>query len=411
MGNGNGAQPDQGPLHSSNAAAIGSALWDSGDLAGAGTQYERALGQNAADVEALHGLGRLRLARNDLAGALLLLEQALAHTLQLPHSQRDELAQRVRRDLAWALYRLDRFDLAAEYVADLPDGAALAAQLAAFEGRAPYRMSPNIDEIALPFLGTDPLPIVTVVIGGQEYAFVLDSGSSQLVVDSSLLRLLDLPSYGTRQATFASGQRAPLGYTIVPQVTLGEAALWDVPAEVMDVRRVAPQLFGFIGTNFLQRFHVFCDWEGQVLRLRPTSREPFAAWQAMQGVPTWFFDSHLLLAPARIGPHPTFAYLATGLGGAAFALPESTARQAQLEPLDQMMQGFGAGGAAALAQVRADELCVGDWCRRDMVGLQGFFPQELEWRYGFRVGLMLGQEFLRRRRLGLDFTTMTLYLE
>lgn len=403
--------PTELPHHSSNAAAIASALWDSADIAGAGVQYERALHENPADLEALHGLGRVRLAQNDLAAALLFLEQAHALALTFAGGGRDEWAQRIRRDLAWACYRLERFDLAADLFAHLPDEAGLAGHLRAMAEVSPYRLPVEVEEIALPFLGTDPLPIVAAVIEGKEYALVLDTGSREVVVDASLLRTHSLPDHGTHEATFASGQRAPVGYTLLPALWLGEVALRDVPAEVMDIRRFAPQLSGLLGTAFLQRFHMLCDWEGQVLRLRPRRAVPFHAFAAMTEVPLLLMDGHLIVTPARLNEQETMAYVASGLAGGAFTVPASTVRQAGLDGGAASIEGVGAAGATLLHGVRAQRLCLGSWCREEVEGLGGFFPEALEWRYGFRIGAIVSHAFLMGRRWGIDFTRMRMYLE
>lgn len=404
------SQEGSAPLAASNAAAIGAALWDSADFAGAGAAFERALHQQPDDLEALHGLGRLRLAQNDLAGATLLLERALERVVSWPDERRAELERRVRRDLAWTLYRLDRFELAAEQMRGLPEMEALAAQLHAFGERVPYRMEVGIGEVEVPFWGTDPLPIVPLTIGGVERAFVLDTGSSQLVVDSSLLEEQGLPNFGTREVAFASGQRARIAHTIVPQLQVGELALHDVPAEVMELRRFAPQLFGLIGTNLLQRFHVHCDWNRQLLRLRPGRDAPFVEWATMTKVPFWYLDSHLLLARASLEGYPTMAFIASGMAGASFAVPPTTVAQAGLRHRAETMDGVGAAGATLLESVQARHLSLGDWDRSDVSGLVGFFPPELEWRFGFRVGALLGHSLLSGEQWGLDFVHAQFFL-
>ncbi len=399
---------------SSNAAAIASALWDTADFSGAESYYRRAIEENPADLEALHGLGRLKLVHNELAAALVLLEQAHALSMNLAGGGRDELSLTVRRDLASALYRLERFELAAEHYEQLPGQTPLAAQLRAFGDAQPYLFSSFIEEIALPFLGTDPLPIVTLVVGGKEHAFVLDTGSGQLVLDTGIARQMSLPSYGTREAIFASGQRAPIEHTILPAVTLGEATIQNVPAEVMDVRRFAPQLSGFIGTSFLWRFHALYDWEGEVLRLRPRrSGQPFAqaADAGMAEVPFWLFDTHLLLARARLNGHETIAYVASGMAGGAFTAPQTTVRQANLLASNETIEGVGAAGATEIVPVQAERLCLGDWCRSDQEGFANFFPAELEWRYGFRVGALVSHAFLHSRRWIVDFERMRFYFD
>jgi hypothetical protein len=398
-------------VRSSNAAAIASALWDSADFRGAEQHYERAISEDDSDLEALHGLGRLKLAQHEAAAALVLLERALALAGRLPGDSRGEMMLRVRADLAWAYYRLDRFDLAAEQFAHLPGRAALAAQLRSFGERIPYRQERPSDELEVPFLGTFPLPIVSLTLGKQEYPFVLDTGSAQLVIDQSIQREMQLPDLGSETATFASGHRAAVGYTSIPSVMMGDWVLRDVPAEVMDVRGMAPQLAGLIGTSFLQRFNLLFDWEAERLRLRPRHATPFAAFEEMTAVPFWFFDSHILLAPARLEDHSTLAYLASGMAGSAFTIPESTMQQAGLQATELSMEGVGAGGTSTLATVRAGRLCLGDWCRADQEGLAGFFPGDLEWRYGFQVGALIAHEFLLGNRWGIDFQRGRLYFD
>ncbi len=397
-------------LMAGNAAAVAVALWDSADFANAAPYFERAVRENPSDLEALHGIGRLKLAQNDLAAAIVFLEQAHALALSVAGGGRDELSLRARRDLAWAYYRLDRFELAAELFEQLPNQQALAHQLRAFDTLTPYQLAPDIEEIALPFLGTDPLPVVTVVIGGKEHAFIIDTGAAQLTLDTAFLRELNLPSHGTTNARLASGTHAPLVYTIVPEIRLGEATIHNVPAEVMDIRRYAPQISGFIGTNLLQRFHVLMDIEGEVLRLRPRRHQhPFAPG-GMTKLPLFWLDAHLLFTPLRLNQHHTLAYLTTGLAGVDFAVPESTARQAQLGTAGAL-EGISASGSESFDTVIADVVALGTWERSRVEGLLGFFPAELEWRYGFRVGAIASFALLRHKQIGINFEAMHLLLE
>lgn len=397
------------PLHSSNAAAIASALWDSADFVGAARQYERALQEDANDLEALYGLGRLKVAQNELAAATLLLERAaqLAQALAAP-TTRAEWLRRIHHELAWDLYRLDRFDLAAGYFEQLPGQEALVAQLRAFGERQPYRYAPGIERIDVPLMGSDPLLIVAVTLGGSEYPFVLDSGSGQLVIDQGLAERLALPDYGSRQVTFATGQRAAIGHTILPHLGLGDVTLREIPTEVMPVKRLAPQLAGFIGMDLLRRFHVEVDREALTLRLYPP-HEAAPRWPEQHEVPFLLFDSHLLLAPAHCNGQPFMAYLATGMAGSAFTMPESLADPLALH-VGESLEGVGAGGHHQLHTITAQEFCLGPYCQQQLPGLLGFFPPTLEWRYGFQVGALLGQSFLADRSWGLDFERMRLLI-
>ncbi len=77
-------------------ASLGAALTDSGDLDGAQSAYERALGRNPADVEALCGLGQIAMGKGDLRHARDLFEQALAVDADQP-STHALIAEAMRR--------------------------------------------------------------------------------------------------------------------------------------------------------------------------------------------------------------------------------------------------------------------------------------------------------------------------
>jgi hypothetical protein len=223
-----------------------------------------------------------------------------------------------------------------------------------------------------------------VQIDGKEHAFVIDTGASQLTLDTAFLRELDLPVYGSAEARLASGSTAPVVYSRLSEMTLGDVTLFDI--------------------------HVLLDIEGEVLRLRPARFQMPFATTGMTENPLYWLDGHLLFTPLHINDHATLAYLATGLAGVEFTAPESTARQAHLTHAGEM-EGVSAGAAEPYALVTAQRVALGQWERKDAEGLIGFFPPELEWRYGFRVGAIASFALLRHRRIVFDFAQMHLALE
>lgn len=400
-------------MRSSNAAAIASALWDSADFAGAENHYQRALQESSTDIEALYGLGYLKLTQNDYAGATLLLERAYACTISLADGGRyaRPWLEKIRRALAWNYYRLDRFDLAAEFFAFFPEHETLVTQLQAFRSTPPYRLPPECEEITLSFLGIDPLPIVALKIGQREYAFLLDIGSGQLIIDTSILRELSLPNFGITDAQLASGQQTPIGYTHLPLVILDDTPLYDLPAEVMDIRKFAPQIHGVIGTHLLQRFHILFDFDKQQLRLRPRRYPPFALFEDMTKVPFYLFDSHLILAAAQINNHQTMAYLTSGMAGGAFTIPSNTNYSKTLKQKGSMIDGVSAGGTDTVGVVEAECISLGKWQQSDIEGLAGFFPESLRWKYGFELQLLLSyQYFCNSTFWGFNFNEPEIYL-
>lgn len=124
----------------SEPTAIGWALYDTGDFDGAARRFKEALQADPNDVEALQGLARIRLSRNDLAAAIVLLERAL-DVLAVTAADTSDRERRLRHDLAWALYRVDRLDLAARHFSHLPEHEPIVRKLEAFDGKRPYAVS------------------------------------------------------------------------------------------------------------------------------------------------------------------------------------------------------------------------------------------------------------------------------
>lgn len=397
----------------SDGAAIGWALYDSADFDGAAALFTRTLATAPDDVEALRGLGRIRMAQNDLAPAIALLEQALNLIADGAPAAR-EAEFDARRDLAWTYRRLGRYDLAAPLFAALPgDFAPLVRQLAAFGDRPGYLLDPTFERAAVPLAAVDPIPFIEVEVGSGSYLFALDTGSGDVVLDTGLVRDLDLPYFGERRVRYAGGQEGVIAHARLPRLGLHGLEVRDLPVEVADVRRRAPQLFGFIGTNFLARFRPTLDYAAATLTL--TNRaQPFTPPPAAQPLPFWLFDDHVMLARGALGSHETMVAVASGFAGATVAVPESTVTQAGLALTlrhDEALEGVGGAGSQAVIPFTLPELRVGPVVQRDVAGLAGLFFPDLEWRYGFRVGALVGHDFLRPSRWTIDWTGMRFWLE
>lgn len=395
----------------SELAAVGWALYDTADFVAASHQFERALEADPDDVEALRGLARIRLSENDLAAAILLLERALG-VLEVAHAVAPESTeQRVRYDLAWALYRVDRFDLAARHFFRLPGYEQIGRKLEAFGDETPYLLPVEAPTIELPLLAADPLPFVRLQLGGRDHVFVIDTGAGELVLDRALLDELDLPDHGIRETTFAGGRRTTVVHSILPELSLGTVTVENIPVEAIDVRSRAPQLSGFIGLNFLLHFHPTLDYAGRRLLLAPRDDDVTPPSEA-HSVSLRLFEDHVLVAPGAINGHETFLVLASGMAGGAFTCPESTVNQADVTVYEEdVLEGVSVAGGEALLALHADRVRLGTAELRDVDGFGGGFSPSLEWRYGFRIGGIVAHGFLRHFRWTIDQDRMTAWLE
>ena len=395
----------------SEPTAIGWALYDSAEFESAARQFERALDQDADNVEALRGLARLRLSENELAGSILLLERALNLLNNTDIVPSSDVERRVRYDLAWALYRLDRFDLAATHFCKLPGYEPIGRKLEAFGSDTPYRMPGDMPAIELPLLAADPLPFISITIAGREHIFVVDTGAGELVLDVTLLDELDLPDFGVRETTFAGGRRTSVTHSILSRLTLDGTAIENIPIEAVDIQSRAPQLSGFIGLNFLMHFRPTMDYAGQQLTLAPKSSIDSPPDETT-GVQLRLFDDHVLVAPGAINDRETHVVLASGMAGGAFTCSESTIKQANLDVSEEdAFGGVSVEGGEALVSLHADRVQFGSVERKDVNGFAGGFSPSLEWRYGFRIGGVIAHDFLRPYRWTLDSDKLVAWFE
>ncbi|HVV65074.1 MAG TPA: aspartyl protease family protein [Rhizomicrobium sp.] len=166
-------------------ASPGDALLAAGDFAAADRAYDAAVKASPSDISAEVGLARVRLYENRNDEAIALARKALA-------AQPDNaLAKQI---LGSAQQR--QSDFAADR----------------------YRSSGAPPETSIPFVVTDPLPVVQVTVAGQHANFLIDTGGPDIVVSAGLARALGLQVQSGGEGVFAGGLRAQVQRTIVPEL-------------------------------------------------------------------------------------------------------------------------------------------------------------------------------------------------
>ena len=92
-----------------------------------------------------------------------------------------------------------------------------------FKGQTPYEIQGDGQITHVKFIKTDPLPVVSVHInGGDEVNFFIDTGGSELALDSEFAKELGLPQFGEVQGTFSGGQHADVEQSRIESITLGD---------------------------------------------------------------------------------------------------------------------------------------------------------------------------------------------
>jgi hypothetical protein len=370
--------------------------------------YLNALHKNPKDLKARTVLGMIALFSNHLDDA----EKYLRGVAQQP-GQLQDVANDLRGEAA---YRRDEFPEAARRFRAAGTGYR-AEPLELFGDAMPYRIS-GADETRVPFVVTDPLPIVRVRVNGSETGdFLIDTGGAEVQLDADFAKRLGLNSIGGASATLIDGSRTEMRHSRIASLTLGEFKVQDVLAGIRPLPVFAGRkLNGVLGTVLLYHFLATLDYPHGELILRRMSASGLHAFEMRAEaerqivMPFWMASDHVIVARGRVNDAPpALLFVATGLAS-GFTCPESTIEQAALSFDGQDSMVPAAVRETKLMRMVANNLYLGEARQQNVNGVAGAFPAGLERAFGFRIGGMVAHQFFRAYAVTFDFTGMRIFL-
>ncbi len=335
--------------------------------------------------------------------------------------------------LAEAFYRRDDFQKAAAALkgVDVSSNKLIREQyptlnvgmLESFKGQTPYELHGDDTTARVKFVKTDPLPIVNVrVNGGKEVTFFIDTGGSEVTLDTDFAKELGVPQFGAVQGTFSGGQHTKVQLGRIESLTLGGWTIKNVPTAMLPLRQLSEgfgvkQIDGIIGTTLFYHFLTTMDYPHGELVLRRKDAKSLDEFKAQSSgkrvtVPIWMASDHFMVGWGRVETlPPTLLFVDTGLAGAGVKLAESVIKEAGIK-LEQNKATEGAGGGGTLKTVpyTVHQLSFGDIKEENVPGLyDGPFP----WQYmfGFHLAGMVGHDFFKPYAVTFDFQNMQIFLQ
>jgi hypothetical protein len=409
-------QPKQSEIDSADR------LFQSGKFAEAGKLYSRIIAQNPKDHSAALQLGRIALLSNRLNEAQKWLEKA---KILQPHDTDAKVM------LAEVFYRRDDFQKAAASLKgiDVSSNKLISeqyptlnvAKLESFKGQKPYDLHGDGESTRLKFVRTDPLPIVNVrVNGGDEVTFFIDTGGSEVALDTDFAKELGVPQFGSVQGTFSGGQHAEVQQGRIESLTVGGWTVKNLPAVMLPLRQLSEglgvkQINGIIGTTLFYHFLATMDYpRGELVLRRKTNLKQFKATISGKRVvvPMWMASDHFMVAWGRVETlTPSLLFVDTGLVGAGVKLAESVIKEAGIKlEEDKAFEGAGGGGTLKIVPYAVHQLSFGDIREENVPGLyDGPFPWENT--FGFHLAGMVGHDFFKPYALTFDFQNMQILLQ
>jgi hypothetical protein len=410
------AEPRPSPMASADR------LFEAGEFAEAAEQYARIVDEHPDDYPAMLGLGRVALLSNRLVDAESWLKKASA----LRPGDTDPKVM-----LAEVYYRRDDFEKAAAALSGIDVGANSlivsqyptlnVAKLQSFKGQVPYELRGDGQSTRVKFLRTDPLPLVSVrVNGGREVTFFIDTGGSEVALDTAFAQELDVPQFGAVQGTFSGGQHAEVHQGRIDSLTLGDWTVRNLPVAILPLRQLsqglgAKQIDGVIGTTLFYHFLATLDFQNGELVLRRKDATSLAQLIASAGnsvaVPFWIAGDHFMVGWGRVEAlAPSLLFVDTGLDGAGVKLADSVIKQAGIR-LEEDKASTGAGGDGTLRIVPyvVHRLWFGEVQESNVPGLyDGPFPWQTS--FGFALAGMVGHDFFKPYAITFDFENMRIFL-
>jgi hypothetical protein len=402
------------------------ALYQAGEFAAAEQAYREILAAEPSHPHALFRAGTLALWRNDLAAAILLLETAQKERgwwqsrwpMRTEGDVRLALAYGRAGRLREAMALLEKAAGPMKVTKELVVRARL---LALFGDKRPYQMK-GATEAVLPFVVTDPLPVVMLSVNGApEAPFFIDTGGEGLILDRDYAREVGAQMVGEAAGEYVGGKGAT-GYGKVERVAFGPLYLEQVPTCGIDLQPVRKAVFptieikGTVGTGLLQPFLATLDYpHGQLVLRRPESALP--EQPRATAIPFWWVETHLLLARGQLNElRPQPMLIDTGLADGGFLTSQGIYEQAGVTvDWSKALAGAGGGGEARGAIVTVPRVTLGQGTdaivRTNLRGVVlekdlSFFDGAL----GFTVGGVISHQFFRDSAVTFDFRRMQLVI-
>ncbi len=398
-------------------------LFQLGKFAEAGELYSRIAARDPNDYSATLQLGRVALLSNRLDDAQKWFEKAMS-------VRSNDTDAKVM--LAEAFYRRDDFQKAAASLSgvDVRSNKLIieqyptlnVAMLKSFKGQTPYELHGDGTSTRVKFVKTDPLPVVNVrVNGGKEVTFFIDTGGSEVTLDTDFARELGVPQFGAVQGTFSGGQHTNVQLGRIESLTVSDWTVKNVPTAMLPLRQLSEglgvkQINGIIGTTLFYHFLTTMDYPRGELVLRRKDAKSLEEFTKSAGkrvvVPIWMASDHFMVGWGRVETlPPSLLFVDTGLVGAGVKLAESVIKEAGIKlEENKAFEGASGGGKLKIVPYTVHQLSFGDIKEENVPGLyDGPFPWEN--MFGFHLAGMVGHDFFKPYAVTFDFKNMQIFLQ
>lgn len=271
----------------------------------------------------------------------------------------------------------------------------------------------------VPFVTTDPLPIVRVRLSNDREAnFLIDTGAPAIVLAPSVAKALGLKVAQAGMGIFAGGLRAPIRTSMLDSITCDSITVSHIPVSVMPLQG-APSpagihVDGILGTSFFYHFLATLDYvHGRLILAPRKASDAFEQAASKHGdtiVRMWYVPDHFLFAQARVNNGAIGLFnIDTGGEGMGLQATKHTVKGSHIDlDLAHKSQFNGGGGSITTIPFHA-AVTVGHTAVRNLPGQ--YFPDGDQYGiFPFTVSGTISHEYFRHLAVTFDFVAMKMVL-
>lgn len=289
----------------------------------------------------------------------------------------------------------------------------------AFGGKEPYKVNwADREEAVIPFVVTDPLPVIPVEVNGKRLRLIVDTGAGETYLNESAAQAMGIDPVATEVGEYAGDVTVETKYGIVDSMRLDNVTLESVPVHIADTSAFSNlydfDVDGVIGTGVFRQFHVTMDYLSGALILKPRGLQTEIE-SVVAEMPFTIAGTHFLHCKAFVNDKEMNLFLDSGLATeSSLLLPRGSMEYAGI-PIPETHPEDGVGGLGGngyeMGYFTVDTFKMGNLPTvSEMQGEYGIFPEGAY--YDDEIGTfedgIISHTYLKNYIWTIDFDTMTM---
>lgn len=340
------------------------------------------------------------------------------------------LAARAREGLLNVYYQTNQYQKVKQ-LKSKKKVSAMQKLLESFGEEQPYQINWNgLEKATIPFIATDPAPVIPIEVNGVKMNAVIDTSADGLMLDKEKAAEMGIQPISSFQGRYEGGSSGEAAYSKVQSLKLGELELNNIPTTISSLANMRNEIFNevaddhaVIGTGILKQFTPTLNYETGELTLIPRGeagqkllKEILPSDKIIDQVPFTLSGTHYLHAKGSVNRNNYFNMLInSGLvtkGGNGPILSGELMKLLKM-PVPQLTQSQLAGIDGENFQVGSISVAsygIGRLVSEASIGqyYSGEALESLGQANGFVSDTMVGHNFLKNQTWTLDFDTMSI---